>query len=98
MTTMIVVQLPNKVTSFIIIIIHTMIFYYHQNAGFTRFAEDIEMMLGRRPNMYFRVCWTVLSPAIITVSRMAVTVKWLSIYNRTLQRLPTKLGSNLFFF
>ncbi|KAI0218826.1 Sodium- and chloride-dependent glycine transporter 2 [Lamellibrachia satsuma] len=34
--------------------------------GFTRFADDVEMMIGRRPNIYFRVCWTVVAPVIIT--------------------------------
>ncbi|KAK2175470.1 hypothetical protein NP493_729g00034 [Ridgeia piscesae] len=34
--------------------------------GFARFAEDVEMMTGHKPNLYFRACWTVIAPLIIT--------------------------------
>ncbi|XP_064645225.1 sodium- and chloride-dependent glycine transporter 2-like [Lineus longissimus] len=34
--------------------------------GFAEFANDIEMMIGFKPNIYWRVCWSFLSPALIT--------------------------------
>ena len=37
-------------------------------AGLTRVSEDLTMMLGKRPNVYFRVCWTVFAPVTIVVS------------------------------
>ncbi|XP_064634024.1 sodium- and chloride-dependent glycine transporter 1-like [Lineus longissimus] len=36
--------------------------------GFPRFAGDIEMMLGRKPNIYWRACWMVITPLIIFVT------------------------------
>lgn len=35
--------------------------------GYKNFADDIEMMLGKRPNIYFRITWCVLSPLILVV-------------------------------
>ncbi|XP_064634023.1 sodium- and chloride-dependent glycine transporter 1-like [Lineus longissimus] len=36
--------------------------------GFKRFAEDIEMMLGKKPNIYWKACWMVISPLVIVVT------------------------------
>lgn len=36
--------------------------------GMSQYAEDIEMMLGRKPNWYWRVCWMVLTPLVIAVT------------------------------
>lgn len=36
--------------------------------GYPRFSEDIKMMLGRKPNIYWKVCWLGVSPAVVTVS------------------------------
>jgi len=35
--------------------------------GFDRFANDIAMMIGKRPNIYFRVTWVALTPLILIV-------------------------------
>lgn len=36
--------------------------------GYNDFAENIEMMLGRRPNKYWEICWRYVSPLIILVT------------------------------
>ena len=36
--------------------------------GFRRYAEDLEMMLGKKPNIWFRICWMVITPAVLFVS------------------------------
>ncbi|KAI0229899.1 Sodium- and chloride-dependent glycine transporter 1 [Lamellibrachia satsuma] len=33
--------------------------------GYERFAEDISMMLGKRPNVYFRFCWCIAVPVLL---------------------------------
>ena len=37
-------------------------------SGFRRYAEDLEMMLGKKPNIWFRICWMVITPAVLFVS------------------------------
>jgi hypothetical protein len=32
-----------------------------------RLCKDIEFMLGFRPNLYWRLCWWVLTPGLMTV-------------------------------
>uniref|UniRef100_H2YE51 Transporter n=1 Tax=Ciona savignyi TaxID=51511 RepID=H2YE51_CIOSA len=34
--------------------------------GLNRFCDDIKMMTGRRPNVYWRVTWSLVSPAVLT--------------------------------
>ncbi|XP_029615106.1 sodium- and chloride-dependent glycine transporter 2-like [Salmo trutta] len=34
--------------------------------GLKRFCEDIEMMIGFQPNMFWRVCWAFVTPSILT--------------------------------
>ncbi|XP_064598134.1 sodium- and chloride-dependent glycine transporter 1-like [Liolophura sinensis] len=33
--------------------------------GYNRFAKDIELMLGRKPYIYFRITWCVISPLLL---------------------------------
>uniref|UniRef100_A0A8D8MEV7 Transporter n=1 Tax=Cacopsylla melanoneura TaxID=428564 RepID=A0A8D8MEV7_9HEMI len=35
--------------------------------GLKRFADDIEMMTGSRPNLYWLLCWKYISPAVMLV-------------------------------
>ncbi|CAN7937707.1 unnamed protein product, partial [Ixodes hexagonus] len=35
--------------------------------GVRRFAFDYEFMLGRPPNLYFRICWTAVCPVLLAV-------------------------------
>ena len=41
--------------------------------GFRNFAIDIEMMLGKKPSMFWIVMWTGLTPAVVLVSFECVT-------------------------
>ncbi|XP_074660842.1 sodium- and chloride-dependent glycine transporter 1-like isoform X2 [Tubulanus polymorphus] len=36
--------------------------------GFKRFAEDIKLMLGNKPNIYWKACWLVLTPVTVLVT------------------------------
>ncbi len=38
--------------------------------GFNRFSEDVAMMIGKKPNIYFRICWMGVTPAIMIVSKL----------------------------
>merc|ERR1712004_241113 len=33
--------------------------------GIAKFSEDIKMMIGRKPSIYFKITWLGLSPAIL---------------------------------
>ena len=35
---------------------------YAYVSGFARHSEDIEMMLGRKPNIYWKACWMIVTP------------------------------------
>ncbi|XP_074640483.1 sodium- and chloride-dependent glycine transporter 2-like [Tubulanus polymorphus] len=35
--------------------------------GFHRFSEDIKLMLGFKPNLYWRVCWQFITPLLMLV-------------------------------
>jgi len=37
----------------------------HWIYGTSRFCDDIELMIGRRPNIYYRATWTVIAPVIL---------------------------------
>ena len=37
-------------------------------SGLNKFSEDIFMMLGRKPNIYFKATWVFVTPALIIVS------------------------------
>ena len=59
--------------------------------GYKRFSDDIKMMLGHKPNIYWKVCWLGLSPAVVGVG---------DYYNTTTITLNLKLplltvGSNI---
>ena len=36
--------------------------------GFNRYAEDVEMMLGRKPNYYWKFTWMVITPVVIVIT------------------------------
>ena len=36
--------------------------------GVKRLSDNIEEMTGNKPNIFFKVCWTVVSPLLVTVS------------------------------
>ncbi|XP_026145226.1 sodium-dependent neutral amino acid transporter B(0)AT3-like [Carassius auratus] len=46
------------------------VFFY----GMKRFSDDIESMTGRRPNLFWRVCWMGISPIMLLVVLVAYIV------------------------
>ena len=36
--------------------------------GLKRLSDNLEEMTGNKPNVFFKVCWTVVSPLLVTVS------------------------------
>ena len=36
--------------------------------GYERLAEDVKLMLGRPPNIYWKACWMGITPVVIIVS------------------------------
>lgn len=44
-------------------------------AGLQRFCEDIEMMIGFQPNIFWKVCWAFVTPTILTVSTACCVVR-----------------------
>lgn len=47
--------------------------------GYNQFADDIEMMLGKRPCFYWRFCWTFFTPFVLFVS-IIVSLYSLSVF------------------
>lgn len=41
---------------------------YFRLAGVNRLSDNLQEMTGRRANIFFRLCWLILAPALITVS------------------------------
>lgn len=39
-----------------------------------RFSDDIEFMTGRKPNIFWRVCWMGISPVMLLVVLVAYVV------------------------
>ncbi|XP_029592082.1 sodium-dependent neutral amino acid transporter B(0)AT3-like [Salmo trutta] len=42
--------------------------------GIGRFSDDLEFMTGRRPNIFWKVCWLVISPLMLFVVLVAYVV------------------------
>ncbi|XP_063041722.1 sodium-dependent neutral amino acid transporter B(0)AT3-like [Engraulis encrasicolus] len=42
--------------------------------GMKQFSDDIEFMTGKRPNLFWRVCWMGISPALLVVVFVAFVV------------------------
>lgn len=40
-------------------------------AGVTRLSDNLEEMTGKRANIFFRLCWLIVAPVLITVSQQA---------------------------
>ncbi|KAK3796644.1 hypothetical protein RRG08_010342 [Elysia crispata] len=36
--------------------------------GFSKFWEDIQMMIGEKKRIYWKICWTIISPFVILVT------------------------------
>jgi len=46
--------------------------------GFSRYSEDVKMMLGKKPNFYYKACIVVLAPEIIIIMLLATAVDYSS--------------------
>lgn len=44
--------------------------------GIERFCDDIEFMLGRKPGLYFRICWKWITPGIMIFIFMYFVYTW----------------------
>lgn len=42
--------------------------------GFKRLSKNVQDMTGRLPNLFFKICWPVLSPLIILVSLFLINL------------------------
>ncbi|XP_077447394.1 inactive sodium-dependent neutral amino acid transporter B(0)AT3 [Stigmatopora argus] len=42
--------------------------------GMNKFSEDIYFMTGKRPNLYWKICWTFISPLMLLVVLIAYVV------------------------
>lgn len=38
--------------------------------GLDRFTQDVEAMIGRKPGLYWRICWKFISPTFIIVNKI----------------------------
>ncbi|CAD5120558.1 DgyrCDS9124 [Dimorphilus gyrociliatus] len=50
---------PRLITGLFELLVVTMVY------GYSRFAEDISLMIGKKPGIYFQVTWCFLSPLLI---------------------------------
>ena len=41
--------------------------------GYDRLAEDVKLMLGHPPNIYWKMCWMGVTPAIIIVGSSSLS-------------------------
>jgi len=44
--------------------------------GVNSFCEDLKIMLGFSPNIYFKVCWVVICPLLLTCIFVAACIAW----------------------
>ncbi|XP_053722264.1 sodium- and chloride-dependent glycine transporter 2 [Synchiropus splendidus] len=44
--------------------------------GLQRFCDDIEMMIGFRPNFFWRICWAFVTPTILTGILILSLYQW----------------------
>lgn len=56
-------------------LVHFILVYFE---GWRRFSEDIEIMLGFKPNIYWIATWTVIAPIFIVVSMKSTFIDSLS--------------------
>ena len=46
------------------------------------FSNDIQVMTGKKPNIWFRICWKYISPAVTIMIILANVFQWTGIsYN-----------------
>lgn len=53
---------------------HFPLYWYYVCIMCYRFCKDIEFMTGRRPNLFWRVCWMFISPVMLLVVFIAYII------------------------
>ena len=56
---------PSISILFVVFIEAAGVFWFY---GVSRFSDDIEKMLGFRPGIFWRVCWSYISPLFLLVN------------------------------
>ncbi|KAL3841981.1 hypothetical protein ACJMK2_020057 [Sinanodonta woodiana] len=44
--------------------------------GFNKFSEDIEMMIGYKPNIYWKICWKYITPLVTVATILFNMIKY----------------------
>lgn len=55
---------PGLAILFVVFVEAAGVFWFY---GVDNFSNDVEMMLGQRPGLYWRVCWMYISPVFLLV-------------------------------
>ncbi|XP_029647898.2 sodium- and chloride-dependent glycine transporter 1-like [Octopus sinensis] len=62
--------------------------------GYKRFADDIEMMLGKKPSVYWRICWCFVTPFIlfVVIVSKAIQYKVVTLHSYVYPRWAQTIG------
>uniref|UniRef100_A0A1B0B2E7 Transporter n=1 Tax=Glossina palpalis gambiensis TaxID=67801 RepID=A0A1B0B2E7_9MUSC len=55
---------PGLAILFVVFVEAAGVFWFY---GVQRFSDDVESMLGKRPGLFWRICWTYISPLFLLV-------------------------------
>lgn len=55
---------PGLAILFVVFVEAAGVFWFY---GVDRFSADVEMMLGKKPGLFWRICWTYISPVFLLV-------------------------------
>lgn len=55
---------PGLSILFVVFVESAGVFWFY---GVDNFSSDVEMMLGQRPGLYWRICWMYISPVFLLV-------------------------------
>lgn len=59
---------PGLAILFVVFVEAAGVFWFY---GVENFSSDIEQMLGKRPSLFWRICWKYISPTFLFVSIQA---------------------------
>lgn len=57
---------PGLAILFVVFVEAAGVFWFY---GVDNFSADIEQMLGKKPSLYWRICWRYISPTFLFVSK-----------------------------
>lgn len=61
--------------------------------GVDRICRDVEFMIGRNPGIYWRICWGILTPIVMTVILIYTFITYEPLtYKKTYVYPPTAYG------